>query len=134
MRYARNLFGDALPPEYDAKTSDFWRTPSRLYPEGCFDPCPVNPTFDGLEIRWHGHAFVNPPYSQIPQWIDKAMKERRYCKSIVMLLPNWTDRRWFQRVKHLPIEFLQGKVRFIDPKTGRPNHSATFGSMLVTIK
>jgi hypothetical protein len=134
MIYDKNLFGDVVPPDYDAKTSDFWQTPARLYPQDCFDPCPANPTFDGLAILWHGNAFVNPPYSQISAWINKALKERSHCKSIVMLLPNWTDRRWFQKIKHLPIQFIQGKVRFLDPKTGRPKYVSRSGSMLVHIK
>jgi hypothetical protein len=43
------------------KDSDFWMTPKELYPPDCFDPCPVNPDFDGLKIAWHGKVFCNPP-------------------------------------------------------------------------
>lgn len=131
---SKNLFGDDIP-DYLAVESDFWRTPPDLYPEGCFDPCPVDPTFDGLAIQWHGDAFVNSPYSQIPQWIDKAFLEANNCDSVVMLLPNWTDREWFQRIKHCRIEFLRGRVKFLDPNTGLPGKfNPQFGSMLVHIK
>ena len=29
-----------------------------------FDPCPVEPKFNGLEIKWKDLNFVNPPYSK----------------------------------------------------------------------
>lgn len=130
----KNLFNEEVPVDYQAVESDFWQTPPDLYPQDCFDPCPVNPTFDGLTIEWHGQAFVNPPYSQIAQWIEKAFAEKDNCDSIMMLLPNWTDRAWFQRIKNCKIEFLRGRVKFLDPATGLPKDSPTFGSMLVTIK
>jgi len=132
----KNLFGEFVPVDFDSLESDFWRTPEDLYPEGCFDPCPVNPTFDGLSVPWNGMVFCNPPYSQIPFWIDKAIKEStsHQVDSITMLLPNWTDRKWFQDIKHYPIVFLQGRVRFLHPKSGKPMYQPRFGSMLVTIK
>lgn len=136
MKYDKDLFGKNVPPDYDAKTSDFWCTPPDLYPQGCFDPCPVNPTFDGLKIKWSGDVFCNPPYSQIEVWITKAFKEKDNCDSITMLLPNWTDRKWFKKIDLLDIniEFLQGRLKFTDPKTGAPKDSPRFGSMLVYLK
>jgi hypothetical protein len=114
----KNLFGEDVHVDHTAEPADFWVTPARLYPKDCFDPCPVNPEFDGLAIAWHGDAFVNPPYSQIPAWIAKALKERENCLSVVMLLPNWTER-----------------VRFLDPITFQPSKdNPPFGSMLVHIK
>ena len=40
--------------------------------QGWFDPCPMDPSFDGLEISWEDRNFVNPPYSEKPKWIKKA--------------------------------------------------------------
>lgn len=60
--------------------SDLWRTPSKIYKhfmeKGYFDPCPENPNFNGLEIDWKSYNFVNPPYSQIDEWLEKAYIER----------------------------------------------------------
>lgn len=42
---------------------DDWATPSELYNQldkefnFDFDPCPINPTFDGLSIEWGGGEF-----------------------------------------------------------------------------
>jgi len=118
------------------KESDFWCTPKDIYPAKCFDPCPVNPSFDGLKIRWKGDVFCNPPYSEIDKWVDKALLERRYynVKSIVMLLPNWTDRGWFHKLTQFPMTFTRGRLKFIDPKTGKSPYSPRFGSVFVYIK
>lgn len=123
----------------ELKQSDFWVTPSNLYPVDCFDPCPINPDFDGLSVNWHGDVFCNPPYSQISLWLKKAIFESYTdnTRSIVMLLPNWTDRDWFQTIQKngYKVEFLRGRLKFIDPKTGLPGKfSPRFGSMLVKIK
>ena len=87
------------------------------------------PAFDGLEIQWHDEVFCNPPYSQARLWIEKAIPEKENCDSIVLLLPNWTDRKWFQLVKDYPIEFLQGKRYFLTPE-GKKADVARWGSML----
>lgn len=137
----KNLFDEEIIDEY-CEDSDFWQTPPDLYKSFMrdntwFDPCPVNPNFDGLSIPWHGNVFCNPPYSQISTWIDKAWKESNNTSvnSITMLLPNWTDREWFECISICEIKFLRGRLKFVDPNTGLPGKdSPRFGSMLVTIK
>ena len=60
--------------------SDIWETPKEIYnfymSRVFFDPCPINPTFDGLNIEWKDRNFVNPPYSQLLAWVHKAIEER----------------------------------------------------------
>ena len=68
------------------KESDFWCTPLDLYPVDCFDPCPKNPSFDGLSVDWFGNVFCNPPYSQIDLWVDKALQQVSNADSIVCAL------------------------------------------------
>lgn len=118
------------------KESDYWLTPRDLYPEGCFDPCPQNPTFDGLVVDWRGHVFCNPPYSQISEWVAKALLERTRpeVESLVMLLPNWTDRAWFHLLTDFPMKFTRGRLKFVDPKTGLSPYTPRFGSVWVYLK
>jgi hypothetical protein len=79
--------------------------------------------------------FVTPPYSQIEEWVLKAIEERKNCESITMLLPNWTDRGWFTWIANYDIEFLRGRLKFLDPKTGESGKfNPRFGSMIVHIK
>lgn len=42
-----------------------------------FDPCPTDPTFDGLSVSWKHNTFINPPYSRgmLDLWSSKALDE-----------------------------------------------------------
>lgn len=54
---------------------------------------------DGLAQSWgQERVFCNPPYSDIAPWVAKAWAELLHgaCELVVMLLPAWTDRRWWQ--------------------------------------
>lgn len=60
-----------------------WKTPKSFYEEldkefnFNFDPCPVDPKFDGLNIEWKERNFVNPPYGrELPKWVKKSFEER----------------------------------------------------------
>ena len=112
-----------------------WKTPSGFYKEldkefhFDFDPCPSNPTFDGLAIEWGETNFVNPPYArEITKWIEKAFEEWKKGKTIVMLLPSRTDTKWFHDyvMKAKEIRFIKGRLKFDDQK-----NSAPFPSCLV---
>lgn len=49
-----------------------------------FDPCPVKPRFDGLTVSWRKNNFVNPPFSDVHSWAQKAVSEG---KNTVLLMP-----------------------------------------------
>lgn len=54
---------------------------------------------DGLKQPWTGaRVWCNPPYSDIAPWIRKATYEVSdgWCPLVVMLVPAWTDRAWWQ--------------------------------------
>lgn len=63
------------------KKSDSNATPKWLYDtldkefQFTFDPCPLEPTFNGLEVPWKESNFVNPPFSDIGTWVEKAVHE-----------------------------------------------------------
>ncbi len=114
-------------------------TPSKFYDQlneefnFTFDPCPPNPSFDGLEITWKAESvYVNPPYGRsIKLWLKKALEEinKKSCKRCVFLLPSYTDVRWFHDFV-LPfsyeIRFIKGRLKF-----GNHKDTAPFASMLV---
>lgn len=113
--------------------SDLWQTPKFIYnyymKKNFFDPCPTNPKFNGLKINWKSFNFVNPPYSEISKWIDKALEQKkRHCNS-VFLIPARTDTRWFRKLieNNVVIAFIQGKLHFNE------KGPAPFPSMFVWI-
>ena len=96
-----------------------WKTPTNIYNRFVkeyefFDPCPVNPEFDGLNIDWKELNFVNPPYNKQFLWIDKAIKEMKKDKVIVLLIPARTDTKNFRKlyVNNGKFVFIQGRLKF----------------------
>jgi hypothetical protein len=124
---------------YKKGEKDSTATPSWLYKllddefHFDFDPCPLNPTFDGLSIEWGKVNYVNPPYSNKLPWILKALHE--YCKgkTIVMLLPVDTSTDWFHEwinpYKSEPIRFLRHRLTY--PPNNTP---AAYPSMIVVFR
>ena len=111
------------------KIHDDWETPKKLlemikneYFSGneFFDPCPIQPSFDGLAISWRKYNFINPPYNRKDKesFINKALRESNKGNICVMLLPVSTSTRIFHDVI-LPF----GNVRFLK---GRDYGRATF--------
>lgn len=109
-----------------------WKTPKAFYAaldmefSFDFDPCPPNPTFDGLKCEWGKSNFVNPPYKQIVAWVEKAFQEAQKKKTVVLLIPSRTDTRWFHDycMKSTEIRFIKGRLKFDDQKNPAPFPSA----------
>jgi phage N-6-adenine-methyltransferase len=101
---------------------------------------------EGLSKNWVNlSTFVNPPYSQINKWIDKALEEyhervETYTmigkppykpKPIVLLVPARTDTKWFHKIanySYTKIVFLKGRLKF-----NRQKASAPFPSCLIIL-
>lgn len=102
-----------------------WRTPKAIYEDlngefnFNFDPCPPNPSFDGLQIEWKERNFVNPPFRDVAKWIAKGYEESVKGKLVVFLVASRTDTRWFHDyvLPHAKeIRFIKGRLLFGDPK------------------
>jgi len=85
-----------------------------------YDPCPLNPTpfFDGLKEEWGSSTFVNPPYTGVTPWIEKALMESKRGKIVVMLLRGDTSTKWFHDLvlPNAEIRFIRGRVKFKNHK------------------
>lgn len=110
-----------------------WKTPKAVYQildaefNFDFDPCPANPQFDGLKIKWRKSNFVNPPYGrELPHWIAKGYCEYLDGKTVVFLIPSRTDTKWWHKycMKADEIRFIKGRLKFDDQKNSAPFPSA----------
>lgn len=85
---------------------------------------------DGLKQSWNKEiVFVNPPYSQLAEWIEKCFNEARTNMAhVVMLIPVRSDTKaWHKFVmKANKIVFFRGRLKF-----GTEKNSAPFPSCLV---
>ena len=116
-----------------SKKTDDWSTPKDLYAEldkefrFTFDPCPLK-SEDRTSLLfkdWHGSVFVNPPYSNIGNFIEKAMLELKKgnAHTIVFLVPARTDTKWFHEHvlgRKAEIRFIKGRLKFGDRKNSAP--------------
>lgn len=105
-----NVPKKAVPPD---GASDHWFTPTRYFAPwhrefrftldvaATAESTKASHFFDigmnGLEQNWAGHrCWMNPPYSDIAPWAEKALLESQTNGALVVgLLPAWTDRAWW---------------------------------------
>ena len=128
---------------YEGHGYDLWMTPASILQEleeefgELFDPCPAewDGKIDGLEIHWpHSKVcFVNPPYSDMVNWVEKCHDEWVKGATVILLIPPRTcTRYWHDYINdNATIRFIKGRVRFIDGRnpTAKPK-PAPFPSIL----
>lgn len=132
-----------------SSNSDEWATPQHLFDQlnwqesFTLDVCATASNAkckkyftkedNGLIQPWTAEiCWMNPPYSQIGQWIEKAATEGSILDraGVVCLIPSRTDTRyWHQFVMPYACEiaFIKGRLKFGDSK-----NSAPFPSCLVS--
>lgn len=147
-----------VPDAYDPKGplmssgKDDWQTPDRVL--DCvhemtavigLDPCAGHdtdhavtnwcwPGSNGLVNLWTGKGlvYVNPPYSDLKNWMGKVIHEAGEGAEIVMLLPARTDTIAFQMGLRwsTAVCFIAGRLKYLDH--GKPvKNSAPFPSCVL---
>lgn len=87
---------------------------------------------NGLLFDWDLNAYINPPYSEIGVWVEKAIEQS--CEHpdnfYVLLLPSRTDREWFRKVmkKAVAVCFFERRIKFANASNNAP-----FPSILAVI-
>lgn len=130
---------------FQSKNNDNYATPKELYEEldkefsFNYDPCPLFSTFDGLKTEWVGNIFVNPPYSNIIGFLEKAHKElNKKANLIVFLVFANTDTNWFHKYiyNRAEIRFIKGRLKFrgFNEKGEEVNNSAMRPSMICILR
>lgn len=117
-----------ISPYMPKSKSDVHITPDRVYniiwekwgytQDMLYDPCPVNPEFDGLKVSWKQLNYVNPPYTILKDFVSKAINESKEGKETILLLPCKTDQKWFHDLLELNAEFvwIQKRLKFKNNK------------------
>lgn len=87
---------------------------------------------NGLEKRWFGRVWLNPPYAKdsIGAFAEKVATEN-YDQACV-LVNNATDARWFHRITETAsaICFIKGRIKFLD-STGNPAKTPLQGQAVI---
>ena len=104
--------------------SDVHITPDKVYDvikekwgftkEEMFDPCPLDADFNGLKIRWDRVNYVNPPYTLLSEFVDRAIFETNRDNTTIMLLPSKTDQGWFHKLirEDYSMIWFKGRLKF----------------------
>ncbi|WP_083195577.1 phage N-6-adenine-methyltransferase [Photorhabdus australis] len=92
---------------------------------------------NALECEWisYGAIWINPPYSDITQWVEKAAEQcRKQNQSVVMLVPADTSVGWFKLAMNSVDEIrliTGGRISFINAGNGKPVNGNNKGSLLL---
>lgn len=73
---------------------------------------------DSLSQDWNkldGWLWLNPPYSPLKPWVQKAQKSYLLGAQIVMLIPPILNTVYFAQVKPTKIIFIVGRIPFLNP-------------------
>lgn len=83
---------------------------------------------DGLQQKWSGKCWMNPPYGrEIGRWMKKAYESSLNGALVVCLVPARTDTNWWHDyAMNGEITFIKGRLKF-----GGSKNSAPFPSALV---
>jgi phage N-6-adenine-methyltransferase len=125
-----------------SSNTDMWGTPQKLFDElnkefrFDIDVCATlenakcdkyyTKEVDGLEQKWVGVCYMNPPYGkEIIKWVQKAYESSLTGATVVCLLPARTDTKWWHEycIKG-EIRFIKGRLKFNDGKNSAPFPSA----------
>ncbi|EPN8563043.1 phage N-6-adenine-methyltransferase [Enterobacter hormaechei] len=153
---AEKLNGDYGGSKTPLDQRDLWRTPPALFAsldaEFCFQldaaAAPYNALCrrfitaeqNTLETPWAdylnvpGYVWLNPPYSDITPFVNKAATESANQIGTVMLVPADTSVGWFKEAIQTASEvrfITAGRLAFINPVTGKPVSGNNKGSMLI---
>jgi hypothetical protein len=140
------MSGNAMGSHHSARAgSNVWLTPPGIVTAlGRFDldPCAADPRpwdtarhhiappEDGLSADWVGRVWLNPPYSDLPRWLDK-LADHGHGTALVFAR---TETRWFVDAvwnRATAVLFLHGRVTFCLPDGSRASGNAGAPSCLV---
>jgi len=79
-------------------------------------PAFITPEMNSLEKEWSVDFFMNPPYSEINQWMKKAYEQhRKYNVDALILVFVKTSVKWWHKYVEgkAEVHFQKGRIRFL---------------------
>lgn len=81
------------------------------------------------------NIWCNPPYSDVTPWVDLCIElSERLGVVVTMLIPADTSVKWFKKAWDSAscVEFINGRLAFINAATGKPVGGGKKGSAVFT--
>lgn len=96
----------------------------------------IDQGYDALELNWFNRTWCNPPFSLKNEFLQKAHDEvlSGNCPLCVMVYPlNAISNSKFHElvVNKFHYEFLENRVGFINPETGKVDSSNNTGTVVI---
>lgn len=112
---------------------DDWETPIELYLKACqeykifpqIDVCAsknntkchyfLDKKDNGLKYAWYQDFFMNPPYSEIDEWMKKAWEDHELWNNNALILTySKTDTKWWHNYveKKAEVHNIKGRIKF----------------------
>jgi phage N-6-adenine-methyltransferase len=135
------------------KSDDEWGTPPEVWrplsravggfdldPASGAEPVPIADTRytkedDGLSQQWFGNVWVNPPYSNPGDWIEKAVEQHRQENTdiILMLVPARTNTNYWSNYATCAdfVCFYDHKLKFLQSGERAPDYLPSAVALLV---
>jgi hypothetical protein len=120
-----------------------WNTPQYIKDnlhaefEFDFDPCPMNPVFDGLVVEWGKMNFCNPPFNEMKKWLLKIVEEQEKGRSTVLIMPARTYTGYFHDLV-LPnvnaIRFVRGRICYEPRDAARKTGASPWPTIICVFK
>ena len=89
---------------------------------------------NALIEEWNLDFFMNPPYSEIYQWMERAYQQHLIYKvKALILVYAKTDTKWWHDFveSKAEIHFIKGRIKFLDENNNPTKHSAPYPSCWV---
>jgi hypothetical protein len=89
---------------------------------------------DGLAVDWVGDVFLNPPFSEKIDWLDKAVTEWRDgdADRVFIVTPDATDvASWWHEyiaANASTTYFVESRCNYVDPATGEQASGVSFNT------
>lgn len=86
---------------------------------------------NGLLQEWNQDFFMNPPYSEITLWMEKAYNEhKKHNVNGLILVYAKTDTKWWHKYVEgiAEVHFIKGRLKFVTPEGELSKNSAPYPS------